>query len=409
MIETNTADLNVFDRANRADPYAVYTRLREESPVHDTGLGIWVISRYDDCVSALREPRFSSNPKNSNLFRQAVDQGLFDPDQELLGKTPPFLVQDPPSHTRLRSLVSKAFTPRAVERMRNHVRAHVHGLLDIAGRKGGMEVMEDLAYPLPVTVICEMLGVAPEDRGVFREWSGDLSRGMDIVDALNANAVERRRRAGNAFTEYFRSLVAVRRTRPGNDLLTALIAAEEAGEQLAEEELISTCILLLAAGHETTVSLIGNGVLAFARHPEQFERLRHDPSLAAGAVEEVLRYDAPVQMAMRSAVEDVDIHGTTIPRGAQVFVLLASANRDPAQFPSAGAFDIGRSECRHLAFGVGAHSCLGAPLARMEGELVFCALAERFSRVELVSETLAYKENIVNRGLRSLPVRLAPA
>src|SRR3990170_3376104 len=235
---------NPSDPSFRIDPYPTYARLREEEPVHETALGSWVVSRYADCVALLKDPRASSDLRNEELYRRAVEQGLIDPDQEVLQRTPPFLVLDPPDHTRLRGLVNKAFTPKVVEGLRPHVQQIVDELLDNVADKGSIEVIEDLAYPLPITVICEMLGVPPQDRQTFQQWSRELSRGLDPEEVLPPDAIERRRQAGNAFADYFRALIAGRRKHPRDDLLSALIAAGEAGDKLTEDELVSTCIFL---------------------------------------------------------------------------------------------------------------------------------------------------------------------
>ncbi len=404
MQEAETVLFDPLDPAFRVDPYPFYARLRQEAPVHQTPLGSWAISRYADCAAVLKDQRWSSDLRNVDAYRMAVEQGLIDPDQEILNRTPPFLVRDPPDHTRLRGLVSKAFTPKVVEGQRPHIQQLVDSLIDLAAERGSLEVIEELAYPLPVTVICELLGVPPEDHETFKEWSRELSRGLDPAAFLDPDKVDRRRQAGNAFADYFRALIEERRTRPGDDLLSALIAAEESGERLTGEELVATCIFLLAAGHETTVNLIGNGTLALLRHPDQLELLRDDPSLARSAVEELLRYDAPVQMAIRTTVQDMEIGGATVRRGQQVALLLGSANRDPDQFPDPDRLDLTRADNHHLAFGFGLHFCLGAPLARVEGEIAFATLVRRLHGLELRTEALEYKENIVLRGLAALPV-----
>jgi len=399
---------NPLDPAFRADPYPTYARLRAEDPVHHAPWGGWLVSRYADCVAVLKDPRASSDMSNSETYRQARKQGLIDPD-EALAKTPPFLILDPPDHTRLRGLVSKAFTPKTVEAERSRIQQIVDGLLDEAAERREVELIEEVAYPLPVRAVCAMLGVPPEDHDTFKGWSRLLSQAMDPQPAQPPEAIAARRRAGNAFTGYFRGLIAARRKQPREDLLSALIAAEEAGDALTEDELVSTCILLLAAGHETTVSLIGNGMLALLRHPDQLRKLRDDPALARGAVEEFLRYDAPVQFAFRTAKEAIEIGGHVIGSAQQMLLLLASANRDPAQFADPDRLDITRAGSRHLAFGLGIHSCLGAPLARLEGELFFATLTRRFSDIRLLTEAPEYAENIVNRRLRSLPVELTKA
>jgi unspecific monooxygenase len=314
------------------------------------------------------------------------------------------LDRDPPDHTRLRGLVSKAFTPRVVEGLRPRVQQIVDGLLDQNAARGSMELIEDFAYPLPVTVICEMLGVPVEDHETFKGWSREMARSLDPEEFLPQDVVERRQRAIESFSEYFSRLIEERRARPRDDLLSALIAAEEAGDKLTGPELLAICILLLVAGHETTVNLIGNGTLALLRHPEQLQKLRDDPSLARSAVEEFLRYDPPVQFTGRVALADMEIGGHVLSKGQQAMLLLASANRDPEVFAEPDRLDITRRENRHLSFGHGIHFCLGAPLARVEGEIAFSGLVRRFEGLHLLTEAPEYKENIVLRGLASLPV-----
>jgi cytochrome P450 len=396
---------NPLDPSFRADPYPTYARLRAEDSVHHAPWGGWLVSRYADCVAMLKDARASSDMSASPAYQRAREQGLFDPD-EALARTPPFLILDPPDHTRLRGLVSKAFTPKAIEQARPRVQRIVDELLDCAAERRRVELIEEIAYPLPVQAICGMLGVPPEDHETFAGWSRLLSQAMDPQPITPPETIAARRDAGNAFAQYFRDLIAERRKRPGDDLLSKLIAVEEAGDVLSEDELISTCILLLAAGHETTVSLIGNGVLALLRHPEELRRLQHGRSLARSAVEEVLRYDAPVQFAIRTAKEGIELDGHVIAEGDQLLLLLASANRDATQFPEPDRFDVTRNESRHLAFGHGIHFCLGAPLARLEGELFFATLARRFSRVSLRTEAPQYAPNIVNRRLAELPIEV---
>ena len=396
---------DIFDPALRSDPYPAYARLRRDAPVCETPWGGWLISRYADCVALLKNPRASSDPGQSNAYKKAVERGLIDPG-EALGRTPPFLITDPPDHTRLRALVSTAFTPKVIEGLRSRMQRIVDELLDRAAERGDTELIEEIAYPLPVRVICELLGVPPEDHETFKEWSRLLSRSMDPEPLLPPDVVAGRRRAGNAFTQYFGDLISQRRRAARPDLISSLIEAEDAGDKLTEDELLSTCILLLAAGHETTVSLIGNGVLALIRHPDAFRRLRDDPALARSAVKEFLRYDAPVHFAFRTAKDAIELGVHRIAKGSQLLLLLASANRDADQFPDPDRLDIARADNHHLAFGFGAHFCIGAPLARLEGEVFFRSLAQRFNQVELLAETPQYKPNIVNRGLASLPVRI---
>jgi cytochrome P450 len=402
---------NPFDPEFRRDPVPSYRRLREEDPTHHSPLGVWVLTRYDDCLAVLRHPHASSDARNSSSFQDFFEH-LNGEDAEALSdmrRLRPFLFMDPPDHTRLRGLVAKAFTPRVVEGLRPRVQSLVDELLDAVAERGDMELIEDLAYPLPVRVISEMLGVPPEDHETFKGWSRELARSLDPDFMVPADVLERRRQAVLAFHDYFRALIAERRARPSGDLLSALIAAEDEGHRLTEDEVLSTCTLLLVAGHETTVNLIGNGMLALLRHPDELARLRDDPSLARSGVEELLRYDPPVTMTARIAMEDIEVGGITVEAGAQAILLLGAANRDPAQFADPDRLDLARPDNHHVAFGHGIHFCLGAPLARVEGQIALTEVARRFPDLELAADEPEYKENIVLRGLASLPLQFTPA
>jgi cytochrome P450 len=404
---------NPFDPGFRSDPYPLYRRLREEQPRHLSPLGFWVLSRHEDCLGLLKDRRMSSDESRSATFQQSGSLRRVHPEggEPPLGEEArPFLFMDPPDHTRLRGLVSKAFTARVVERLEPRVQELVDDLLDAALEKPEIELIEDLAYPLPVRVISEMLGVPAEDHETFKSWSAALARGLDPDMVLPPEVIERREQAVVSFTDYFGGLIAERRSSPGDDLLSALVLAEDGGEVLSETELLSTCILLLVAGHETTVNLIGNGTLALLRHPDQLDALRAGPSLARGAIEELLRFDPPVQLTGRIALEPVDLgQGTVIEEGQFAMLLLASANRDPSVFADPDRLDLGRADNRHLSFGFGIHFCLGAPLARLEGRIAITSLLRRARRLELVDEEPSYKENIVLRGLESLRVGVGEA
>ena len=402
MTDTGVAPtFDPFDPAFRTDPHPIYKRLREENPVHPGPIGGLVLTRHADCLTVLRHPAASSDERNGELFKALDAAGEIDHE---LSDNRPFLFLDPPDHTRLRRLVSKAFTPRTVERLRPRVQALVDELLDAVADAGSMELIEDLAYPLPVQVISEMLGVPPEDHERFKGWSKDLARGLDPDFILPPEVLERRNQAVTAFSEYFLELIAERRRSPRDDLLSALVAAEDEGDRLTEQELLSTCTLLLVAGHETTVNLIANGTLALLRNPDQLQRLRDDPSVARSGVEELLRYDPPVQLTGRVALEDIELDGATVEAGTFALLLLASANRDPDAFPDPDRLDLGRTDNHHLAFGFGAHFCLGAPLARLEGEIALTTLVRRCPDLALAIDTPRYKENLILRGLAELPV-----
>jgi pimeloyl-[acyl-carrier protein] synthase len=389
---------NPMDPAFVADPYPTYRQLRAEDPVHHSPLGFWVLTRYDDVVAALRDPRLA---KEAIAAFVAARFGAPVPAMGLS-----MLDRDPPDHTRLRSLVSKAFTPRVVEGLRPRIQQIVDGLLERVSETGSMDLIEEFAYPIPVNVICEMLGVPVEDHERFKGWSLDIARGLDSILLPPDSEVPKRSVASrHALADYFRELIAKRRASPRADLLSGLIAAEEAGDKLSENELLATCILLLIAGHETTVNLIGNGTLALLRHPDQLRRLRDNPALIGGAVEELLRFDGPVQRTARIPSEDVVIDGRKIAKGEMVMPFIGAADRDPAQFPDPDRLDIGRTDNRHIAFGWGIHFCLGAPLARIEGQIAINTLVQRFPRLALASATPEFRESLTLRGLKSLIVK----
>jgi cytochrome P450 len=380
-----------------ADPYPTYHRLRAEDPVHLSPLGFWVLTRYEDVVTALRDPRFA---KEAIAAYVAARFGAAPPG---LGLS--MLDRDPPDHTRLRGLVSKAFTPRVVEQLRPHIQQIVDGLLDRAEPAGAMDLIEDFAYPLPVIVICEMLGVPIADRERFKAWGLDIARGLDALWLPpDSPIIQRSVTARRALSDYFRGLIAERRAAPRADMLSALLAAEERGDTLGEDELLATCILLLVAGHETTVNLIGNGALALLRHPAEMERLRERPDLIASAVEELLRFDGPVQRTARIPSEDVVIGGRTIAKGEMVMPFIGAADRDPAQFRDPDRLDIGRTDNRHIAFGWGIHFCLGAPLARVEGQIAINTLVGRLPKLALATDRPEYRQSLTLRGLTALPV-----
>ena len=388
---------NPMDPDFVADPYPTYHRLRAVDPVHQSPLGFWVLTRYEDVVFALRDPRLAKEAIASFI---AARFGMTP-----LGVGLSMLDRDPPDHTRLRGLVSKAFTPRVVEGLRPHIQRIVDGLIDTVAGDGAMDLIEDFAYPLPVTVICQMLGVPLEDQETFKGWGLDIARGLDaIMLPPDSEVAQRSIAARQGLSDYFRALIAQRRAEPRADLLSGLIAAEEAGDKLSEQELLATCILLLVAGHETTVNLIGNGTLALLRHPDQLRRLRDNPGLIGSAVEELLRYDGPVQRTARIPSEDVAIGGRTIPAGEMVMPFIGAADRDPAQFPDPDRLDIGRTENRHLAFGWGIHFCLGAPLARVEGQIALDTLLRRLPRLALATDKPEFRQSLTLRGLTSLPV-----
>ena len=382
-----------FDPAFRADPYARYERLRADGPLRRGQAGVWVTTSHALCGQVLRDPRFGHQPGGAaGIFRT----------EGMPAERRSFLTLDPPDHTRLRRLVSKAFTARLMERLRPRISELVDGLL--AGMSGETDLISALAWPLPVAIISELLGVPPEDTSRFKAWSDALARGLDHDFMLPPTEIAQRERARDEFIGYFRALAGRRRADGGgDDLLSALVAVSDQGDVLTEAELLATCILLLVAGHETTVSLIGNGALALLRHPDQLAWFRAHPEAAARAVEELLRYDPPVQLTARNALEDVELAGRRIERGQLILCLIGGVNRDPAVFPDPDRLDLSRRAERHLAFGLGIHYCLGAPLARLEGQI---ALTKLFQREVRLTGKISYRDNFILRGLATLPVRV---
>ncbi len=393
----------------RADPYPRYAALREQWPVHrlvldvpGSSVGTWVLSRFDFCQAALRHPRVGKDFASMQR-RWGLDESEVAAQQVFSSERPTMLFSDPPDHTRLRGLVSKAFTPRTVEALRPQVVRLTDEVLDSVGT-GEVDVMAALAFPLPVSVIGEMLGVPPADRPQFQRLVRASAAALEPY--VSPESLDRANQATLEMEDYFRHLVAERRERPCDDLLSQLIAAEDGGDQLSTQELLSTAILLFAAGFETTTNLIGNGLLALLRHPGELDRLRRDPALLGSAVDELLRYDSPVQVNGRVAGNDVEIDGHAFPAGATLLVLQGAANRDPRRFPDPDRLDVGRADGASMSFGTGIHFCLGAALARLEGQVVFGRLLERYSSIELLDDNPRYRDSITLRGLAELPVRL---
>jgi cytochrome P450 len=384
------ADIDVVD------PYPLWQGLLDGPPLVSADGTFALVTGLADCAALLRHPAMSSDHRNSDHFKTVRLPHLTAEDLARIEKREVFLFRDPPVHTRLRRLVSKAFTPRRVEALRPFVEQRTDELLTAAAR-GRIELVSDLAYPLPVAVISEMLGVPHEDHATFAGWSAVLAKGLDELmsepDPEDALAIQR---ASDEFRSYFEGLAEQRRRDPRDDLMSDLVAAEDGGDSLSMDELTSTALLLLVAGHETTVSLIGNAMLALLRVPGLLDRVRADPQVADGVVEEVLRLDPPVQMTMRTALADVELPGGVLKAGGSAVLLIAAANRDGAAFPDPLAFDPDRRDSGHLAFSGGIHYCLGAPLARLEGRVVVAELARRLVSPRL--EELAFRENRVLRG-----------
>ncbi|WP_454199409.1 cytochrome P450 [Nocardia sp. Marseille-Q1738] len=401
--------VRLLDPAVRADPYPLLARLRESGPFRIGTAPVVVLTRYDDCAAMLRDPRASVDRSLARL--QLGSMPIYDGTREdgAAQAKPSFLFLDPPDHTRLRRLVSKAFTPRVVRRLEPRIAEIVDDLLDQRAHAGTFDAVDHLAYPLPVTVICELLGVPLEDEARLSNWSALLSRTLDptsrAAPQFRADPAEIQR-AGIELHAYFEELTERRRHTPGQDLLSELIAAEDAGDVLTHAELISTCALLLVAGHETTVNLIANATLALLRRPHELAALRADPGRGPGVVEETLRFDPPVQLIPRIAADDLTIGGMDIQRGDLVVLLIAAAHRDPAVFADPDRFDPARDN-RHLAFGLGAHFCVGAPLARLEARVALTRFAQRVESPSLPMDPPRYREHVNLRGPAQLPIEFA--
>ncbi len=400
--------VDLFSPAFKANPYSTYAELRETAPIHrvtlPNGQGLWLVTRYDDAEAVLTDRRFVKNWYNVLTPEQLEEMA---PIPKVLQPLSKFMLNmDPPDHTRLRELVQKAFTPRMVEQLRERIQAIADNLLDAVQDKGEMDIIDDYAFPLPIMVIAELLGVPIEDQHKFREWSNIIMSSSASEETAEGN-LDKLTPAVEAFTHYLNLLSEEKRKHPKNDLISALIQIEEAGERLSEEELLPMVFMLLIAGHETTVNLIGNGVLALLQHPEQLEKLKSEPSLITSAVEELLRYDGPLERATsRFASTDITIGGTVIPKGDRVLVVLGSADRDCTHFSNPDELDITREDNKHLAFGKGIHYCLGAPLARLEGQIAISTLLRRMPNLQLkvAPEALTWRSSLLIRGLDSLPV-----
>ena len=395
--------VRLLDPGNRADPYPVYAQIRERGPLQLPELNVTVFSSYQDCDDVLRHPSSASDGLKSTIAQREIAAGK---EVRPLGQ-PGFLFLDPPDHTRLRKLVSKAFVPKVIKALEPDITALVDSLLDDVAGAGHFEVIADLAHPLPVAVICRLLGVPLEDEPEFGRASAVLAQALDPLIAFTGHAAdsESRLQAGRWLREYLRDLITLRRSDPREDLVSGLIHVEESGDQLTEDEIIATCSLLLVAGHETTVNLIANAILALLEGPSQWAALGKDSSRVSTVVEEALRYDPPVQLMGRIAADDMAIGDTSIPKGDTMMVLVGAAHRDPVAFDHADEFMPDRESIRHLGFGKGPHFCLGAPLARLEAAIALSAVTARFPGARLVDEP-EYKPNLTLRGMATLPVAL---
>jgi len=387
-----------------ADPYPVYERLRALAPiVHDPNTEHWLVTRYDDVSSLLRDRRFGRTylhiatheemghappPPQLDPFWHLINHGILD--------------MEPPDHTRVRRLVAKAFTPRMVESMREPVQRLTDALVDEVDGAGEFDLLAAIAEPLPVAVIAELLGVPRADRHLLRPWSADICRMYELHPTDDDMRIASR--ASTEFSDYLRALSRERRAAPTGDLMSEMALVVDEGERLTEDELIGTCVLLLNAGHEATVNVTGNGWWALFRHPEALVRLRTDPSLVKVAIEELMRWDTPLQLFERWVLEDTEIHGVRVPRGAELGLVFGSANRDPAVFDAPDELRLDRQPNPHLTFGAGIHFCLGAPLARLELETSFATVLRRLPTLEPADEP-RWKPGYIIRGLGSLRVR----
>lgn len=389
-----------------ADPYPLYRQLRETDPVFwdEAQGGCWVLTRHADIMAGLRDQRFSAQRMDigTDWLPAELQERLLPP---ITALTRQFLFLDPPDHTRLRGLVSQAFTPRMVEKLRPRIQQLVDELLAPARARGQMEVIGEFAYPLPAVVIAEMLGVPPQDRERFTQWTRDFGALLDSRSgSMDAEQTIQSLLGVHEFMDYFRALIRQQRQAPRENLLQAMQEAEEQGDMLSEEELLGNCVLLLAAGHGTTTHLIGNGLLALLRNPAQMEVLRAEPALIPTAVAELLRYDSPVQLTSRVASVNLRLGDKEIAAGQSVLFCLGAANHDPARFAQPDALDLRRQENRHLAFGQGMHFCLGAPLARVEAEIACSTFLRMFASPRLATATIEHFPSQVFRGLLALPI-----
>ena len=394
-----------FCRGALANLYPFHHRLRSEDPVHwSNTLDSWILTRYADVLPALSDARLSAN--RMPVFMNALPEPMRIRHASLGKHFSLFFANlDPPEHTRFRGLVSQSFTPKMVKALAPMIQKIVEGLLDELAGKGEMDAIRDFAYPIPATVIAEMLGIPPADRLNFGQWSRDLTNFLGASKATLQEVADQAQRSLQRLTEYFQGLIEQRRGNPQQDLISSLITVEEQGDLLSEEELVATCNFLLMAGHDTTTNLIGSSILALLNNPDELQKLKADPSLIETAVEEFLRYESPLQRQTRVVLEDFEIDGRTIQRGQTVWLIQGAANRDPEQFPEPDRLDVGRQDNKHVALGAGIHFCLGASLARLEGQIAITAIVQRLPKLKLATDNPPWRQNVSFRGLKSLPVR----
>ncbi len=401
---TDSREYELFCRGQLRDPYPFFHRLRAEDPVHWCApLNSWLLTTYANVSIGLRDARLSSKRAEFFVSQAPVRlQAKLEPLGRHLSKW--LVLTDAPDHTRLRALVSKAFTTATIQAMQGRVQEIVDGLLDEIQGKGETDLIRDFAYRLPATVISEILGLPNERHDDFRQWSEDIGAFSQGSSLNFAQTAEQAQKSLLEMTNYFRGIMDERRRQPREDLISAMIKAKEEGDTLTEDELLSMCSLLFVAGHDTTRNLIGNGILALLQNPDQLARLKDDPSLITSAVEEFLRFDTSVQRQTRVAKEEFELGGKSIRKGQAVLAMLGAANRDPQQFPDPDRLDISRQPNRHVAFGTGIHFCLGAPLARLEAPIAFNTILARLPKMRLATSVVEWRESIGVRGLKTLPV-----
>jgi cytochrome P450 len=396
------------DPAVRRDPFPLFRQLRERDPVHwSEPLGGWVLTRYADVRMATQDPRFTADRIRPFFRRLAPEERARYPDLEryITGWAVFF---DPPGHTRLRRLMTKAFTPRAVTALAGRIQEIVDDLIDRVAERGALDLIADFAYPIPASVVMVMLGVPLAELDAVKGWSDEMALFVGSA-RLSPDKYARAQAGMREMADYFRRLVAERRAHPREDLVSAMLQPDAEGDALGEDELIAACSLLLFAGHETTTNLIGNGIWALDRHPAEKARLLAAPALIAPAVEEMLRWDGPSNALVRLVGEDLVLGGKELRRGERVFAMMNAANRDPAEFPDPDRFDVAREPNRHLTFAAGIHFCLGAPLARLEAQIAVSTLLRRLPDLRLVGDEPEWLDSMILRGIRSLPARFLPA
>jgi len=393
-------------RGQLADPYPVYSRLREDEPVHwSDGFNGWLLTRYANVQAALKDPQLPSGGRLDSYMR-TLPFDVLNECKPLRDHYATWLVNlDPPDHTRLRTLVSKAFTPRVVEQLRAFIEDTTDELLASWTSNEKLDFVSRLARPLPARVISRLLGIRPEESAQFEQWSEEISA-FQGTGQPQVSLAKRAQAAVEAMSSFVRRLVMRRRAEPLDDLLSALVSVEERGDRLQEHELVGMTVFLLVAGHETTMSLLANGLLALLSHPEQLDRLRADLDLMPTAIEEFLRFESPLQHQVRTARCDMDIAGVSIAQGDRVVLMLGAANRDSAQFPDPDRLDVGRTPNQHLAFGLGTHYCIGAPLARLEAQIVFRALLERFATISLYDSHIVWRRHTSMRNPEKLYIAI---